>query len=474
MSTTSRGGRRVAETRRSLRADRTATATVVLLVLAALAVGLTRNPAPVAQAGPSTGTQVDHALLGCPDDPTAGLRSRTEIGLAPVEGPAGPLGDGGRLEVGPPTQGSATTLARGTTRTVDSSPAPALEATGDAAAGLFGFRSDRRGRATAVGACAVPRAEWWFAGAGAGLDHLSDLVMTNLDPGPAVVDVRVLGPDGAIETIGTRGITIAPGETTRIALADTAPQNDEVVVHVQASRGRVAAALTDRFAPEPGGPAGREWLAGAESPQRSLRLSGLPAKADRRTLLVGNPSDLEALVDLEVSGSRGSFVPAGFETLSVPPGSVRSVDVTDQFVGKEATSVRLTSQVPVVASVRSEVGADASYSGTVLPLDDPAAVPALDDVRTVVQLSAGTGGATARVTGYSGAGKETGTDEVTVDPASTATWQPATGTSYVVVTPVEGNVFGAATYTGRSGIAAVPLVSLPVRIELPGVVPASR
>jgi hypothetical protein len=474
MSTPTRGGRRIAAAPRRFRGDRSTVVAVVLVLLAAVAVLLTRNPAPADLAGESAGAVVDRTLLGCPEDTTARLRSRTDIGLAPVEGPAGALGEGGTLKVGPVGQGADTPLRRGTTRTVDSAPAPVLDATGAVAAGLFGFRADQLGRATAVGACVAPRADWWFTGPGAGLDHLSDLVMTNIDPGPAVVDIRVYGADGEVETVGTRGMTVAPGETRRVALADVAPQNDEVVVQVEASRGRVAAAITDHFAPRAGGPAGLEWVSAMEKPDRSLRLAGVPAKATARTLLVGNPSDSEALVDLEVSGSRGSFVPSGFETLSVPPGAVRSVDVTDLFAGKEATSVRVKAQVPVVASVRSVVGSDTSYSSTVTPLDDPAVVPVLAGTQTTVQLSAGAGGATARVSGYASSGKPTGEDEVTVDPASTTTWQPKKGTAYVVVTPLTGNVYGAATYAGTAGVATAPLTALPVRLDLPVVVPAPR
>lgn len=473
MNAAPRGGRRAAAPRR-FRGDRSTIAALGLLLVAALAVVLTRSPGPADLVDPAAGAVVDHTLLGCPDDPTDRLQTRTVVGLAPVEGPAGPLGNGGRLHVGAAGAGSETTIRRGTLAVVDSTPAPTLDASGAVAAGLFGFRSDRLGRATAIGSCVPPRADWWFTGAGAGLDHLSELVISNVDPGPAVVDISVLGPDGEIETVGTRGVTIAPGETTRLPLADVAPQNDEIVVHVGASRGRVAAALSDRYAPRPGADPGREWLTGAETPARSLRLAGVPARATGRTLLIANPSDLEALVDLEVSGSRGSFVPTGFETLSVPPGTVRAVDAGDLLTGKEATSVRVRSQVPVLAAMRSVVGADTSYSSSVAPLDDPAAVPVPTGSTSTVQLSAGAGGATARVAGYSARGEQLGEDEVTVDPASTTTWQPRKGTAYVVVTPVTGNVYGAATYAGSGGAAAVPLVPLPVRLERPGVVPAPR
>lgn len=473
MNASRAAGRRVAQPRR-FRGDRTAGLALALLLLATVAVVLTRSPTPADVAGTSTGAVVDRTVLACPDDTTPRLSSSTEVGLAPVEGPSGALGDDGELLVGPADERTPTPLRRGATESVAGSPAPVLDASGEVAAGLFGFQANRLGPASAVGACVAPRAEWWFAGGGAGLDHLSELVMTNVDPGPAVVDIRVHGADGEIETIGTRGVTIAPGETTRLALADAAPQNDEVVVHVQASRGRVAAAVSDRFAPKPAGPSGLEWLVAADQPDRHLRLSGLPGQADSRTLLVGNPTDREALVDLQVSGSRGSFVPTGFQTFSVPPGSVRSLDVTDLFAGKEATSLRVASQVPVVATVRSVQGSDASYAGPVVPLEDSAAVPVVDGSRTTIQLSAGARGGAARVTGYSRTGTATGEDEVTIDPAATTTWQPAKGTAYVVVAPVSGTVFGAATYAGGSGIAATPLVSLPVRLELPGVVPAPR
>jgi hypothetical protein len=464
-----RSGRRVAESRRP-RLDRTALTALVLVLVATVAVVLTRNPGPGDLAGTTAGALVDRTLLACPDTSVPKQRSRTDIGLAPVDGPAGPLGDDGSLTAA----GAESSLRRGSVETVPSSPTAVLDARGERAAGLFGFRADQVGRAAAVGGCVAPRADWWFTGAGAGLDHLSELVMSNVDPGPAVVDIRVLGAEGEIETLDTRGVIVAPGETRSIPLADIAPQNDEVVVSVRASRGRVAAAVSDRFAPRPAAPAGVEWLSGPAEPRRLLRLAGLPAAASRRTLLVGNPSELEALVDLEFSGSRGSYVPTGLETISVPPGSVRAVDVSSLLTGKEATSVRVTSQVPVVATVRSVQGQDASYAATVSPLDDPAAAPVVAGSKATIQLSAGAGGATARVAGYARNGKPTGEEEVTVDPAATSTWQPGRGTAYVVVTPLTGNVYGAATYAAPTGIATTALVSLPVRLELPGVVPAPR
>jgi hypothetical protein len=475
MSTAHGRGRRIAERARS-RPDRSIGLAVVLVLVAVVAVLLSGSPRTARLADPAAGTVVDHTLLVCPGPPEAPrprLRSTAYVGLAPVGGPSGALGDGGPVSVGAPGDGDTVELRRGVMREVPGDRAAPLEATGDVAAGLFAQRQDTRGDTLAVQRCLSPQADWWFTGAGAGLDHSSVLVLANVDPGPAVVDVRVLGADGPIETVGTRGITLAPGETRTLVLTDVAPQNDELAVAVHATRGRVAAAASDSFRPRPAAPSGLEWLPGTDRPGHLVRLAGLPARADRRTLVVGNPGDREALVDLEVIGSRGSFVPSGFETLSVAPGSVRTLDLTDMLVTKEAMALQVTAQVPVVATVRSVRTGDHADAATVSSLTDPAAVVLGPAGRDVVQLSAGAAGATVTVAGYTRSGRVVGTDELEIGGSSTTTWTPDERADYVVVTPKEGNVYGALAVGGR-GSAVVPLVRLPVRVSVPGVVPAPR
>jgi hypothetical protein len=349
-----------------------------------------------------------------------------------------------------------------------------VEATGVAATGAFATRADRAGRALAVTRCVSPRARWWFVGAGAALDHDSVLTLTNADPGPAVVDVRVLAGGGEVETVGTRGMTIAPGESRLIALADVAPQNEEVTVAVEASRGRVAAAVADRIADGPAAPDGTEWLPPAEDPSRLVRLAGVPATARDRALLVANPSDREALVEVEVSGPRGSFTPTGARTISVPPGGVVSVDGADLVTGEDAVAVRVRSQVPVVAAFRSRTRADQAYAGAVLPLAEPAVAPVLTGSRGRLQLSAGAGGAAVVVTGHTAQGRELDEESLEIDPGATVETTLPRRAAYVVVTPRRGNVTGAVSYAGPAGTAVLPLAALPVRVALPSVVPGPR
>jgi hypothetical protein len=440
-------GRRVADRRRKAPGSSTWLSAAVVLA-AVVAVLLTGSPQPADLAGPSPGALVDRTLLACPaapEDAGRNVRTATFAGLAPVRGPGGPLGDAGTVRSGSGEDADALDLRRGVLRELPGRDAVVLDAEGGVAAGVFGQHVDVVARTVAAARCVAPAADWWFTGAGATLDHSSVLVIANVDPGPAVVDMRVLGADGPIETVGTRGITLGPGETRAVPLTDVAPQNDEVAVSVHATRGRVAAAVSDRFARRPSAPTGLEWLPGSDGSGRLVRLAGLPARADQRTLVVGNPGEQEALVELEVLGARGSFVPSGFETLSVAPGSTRTVDLTEMLGVREATALRVRAQVPVVATVRSVRFGDHSYAASVSALSEPAAavLPSRRGgarAQAVVQLSAGAGGGTVTVAGYTGAGRAAGEQQLQIGASSTATWRPDRQADYVVVTPREGNV----------------------------------
>lgn len=450
--------------------DPTALLAVLLLALAAALVILTPTAGPPPRPATTGGELVDRTVLACPDT-SESTRGDAHVGLATGSGPLDGLGESGTVTIGPVGEaGDPQPVQRGELVETDT-PSPVVDASGAVAAGLFAHRTDRtpgRSPATAVTPCLTPRASWWFAGAGATLDHDSELTLANLDPGPAVVDVRVFGPDGEVDTVGTRGITVAPGERTRIPMAEIAPQTEELLVHVQANRGRVAAAVVDRYAPDPGAEPGLEWLPAAERPRREVRIAGVPARGQEHTLLVGNPFDLEALVEVRVAGESGTFTPAGLDDVRVSPGTVESVDL-DQLP-REPVALQLRSRVPVVASVRSTRGADTSYAGSVRPLDAPAAATTVLPGRATVQLTAGEEPAGVRLTGYAADGQPTGEDRVTIDPTATATWRPPRGSDYAVVTPLQGQVHGATTYT-RPGLASAPLISLPVRVTQPRVVP---
>jgi hypothetical protein len=474
MSTAHQGSRRRATQRPGMRPDAPLVAGLVLVVLAGLAVLLT-TPARVEEPGRagvrSAGALVEHTVFACPDEPPArGVDTTVAVGLAATPG-ASPAADG-TVREGPLDEvpGSPLEITRGELVGVDADGGPAVDGVGGAAAGLFGGRTDSGGRTLSAAPCVAPRAQWWFTGAGAGLDHSSSLLLANLDPGPAVVDLRVLGPDGEVDTVATTGITIAPHTVHRVDLADVAPQTDELAVGVHASRGRVAAHVLDGYRDRPTGRPGTEWLAGTELPSRSLRLSGLPTRPRPTTLLVANPSDLEAVVELRVAGESGTFAPTGLEPVTVAPGAVTSVDIGAALPRREGVSLRLRSQVPVTASARIVVPGDHAYAVPVQPLVGPAAAMLPPRADRSVQLTAGAVAARVAVTAYDADGRRVDAADLTIDPTATQTWAPERRAAYVVVAPSagagSGTVHGAVVSEGR-GLAVTPLSTLPLRVQRP-------
>lgn len=471
-------GRRVAPPGPS-RIDRGMISAAVLLVLAGVAITLTTSGRAVEErAGESVGVPVDHALQGCPRLPPP---AQTKTELVTVAAPVADLGSGGRIRHGaagddlasadpqPLKRGELLELAPGP----DTKPRLAIEANGSIAAGLSTFQVDQNPAAgtLAVTGCGSPQSTWWFTGAGATIDHSSELILSNLDPGPAVVDVRVLGPDGEIATLGTRGVTVPPASRTTIRLTDVAPQGEELAVSVVASRGRVVAAMSDAFAPEFGADAGAEWIPPQTSASRLVNLAGLPTKADSHSLVVANPSELEALVEIKVAGKAGSFTPTQDAQIRVGPGEVVSTDIT-KVIGRDASAVTLRSRVPVTASIRSLDGGDSSYAGSVRPLTGPALVPVVGGASSSVLLSAGPEQATATITAYDQDGAKVDTTTLELDPGATSAWTPKRGADYLVVAPERGEVFGALSLTGRVGVSQVPLVPVTVTLERPGVQPS--
>ena len=261
-------------------------------------------------------------------------------------------------------------------------------------------------------------------------------------------------------------------------LSEIAPQTDEIAVSVITSRGRVVASVDDRYAAKASATQGQEWLSGTDLPSRTLRLAGVPGSRDGATLLVANPSDLEAVVDVQLADGSGSFAPTGLDAISVAPGAVETVDLSKVLPRKEPLALRLRSRVPVVASVRSVAGDDHSYATPVAPLVGPAAAPLVGGADATVQLTAGATAAKATVTAYDAKGSEVDSTTLTVDATATATWSPKKGGAYVVVEPAArerggGTLHGAVTYDG-GGIASVPLTALPLRLERPRVVAGLR
>lgn len=472
MSTSATGRRSTSRDRRPR--DGLAVAGVVLVALAAglIVVAGAVGAAPE-ERGRASAEKVERVDVACAAFPGLGAGARWT--LAPdLEGSR----KGGSLEAGPlggelaPVDGAPGAL---TEVEVEREPGAQVSAEGPAAYGRTTHQVDdaRSGAALAVQECGQPRSRWWFTGAAAGLDHSSSLVVANLDPGPAVVDIEVLGADQDDEAQATRGLTVQPGEVRTIDLLEVAPQAEELAVHVEASRGRVVAAIADELATTPAAAAGVEWIPAQPEASRVLRLAPLPKRADRRTLVVANPSDREALVGVELAGPGGTFTPEALPQLRVPPGAVVTADVED-VVGRESAGIVLRSSVRITGTVRSTRGQDVAYAVAAPALSGPSAATVPDRTRPTVQLTAADPGGRAEVTAHAADGEEVDAQTLDLEPGATVTWEPKGDAAYLVVTPGKGRVWGGVSLAGARGLSQVPLKSLPTVLRRPVVVPALR
>lgn len=290
-----------------------------------------------------------------------------------------------------------------------------LEGSGSLAAGLeveqLGRGNAGADRGLAGLRCSSPTTDQWLVGGATGPGDDSVLLLVNGDSTPAVVDVQLFHEHGASDPAPGRGLVVPPGGRLSVPLSRLAPDHQDIVTHVVASRGRVAAAVLYRKT-QGSIPQGTEWAAAASGPQPTVVVPGLPAGPGYRGLIVTNPGEQDTRVSIQLTTSDGQFVPPGLEAVDVPSGTSVPVDLSSQLAGTSA-AVRVTSQggaaAPVVAGglvVDAQPGLtdrDFAYAAAGEPLGGPALLTelALDQpTESALIISALDGDASVTVTAF--------------------------------------------------------------------------
>lgn len=190
------------------------------------------------------------------------------------------------------------------------------------------------------------------AGDAAGLTDAAGLRVTATAAGDAEFAVDRLGARDVIDGEGPTVLRAAPDGRTRtdLAAAGSAQLGDDDL------SGFAASACT--------APRMESWLVGG---------SGLTGASD--LVVLANPGDVAARVELTVYGALGASTPAAARDILVPPGVQRVIPLASIALGEGSPVVRVTaSEAPVAASLQT------SITRTLLPtgLDQvgPAATPA--------------------------------------------------------------------------------------------------
>jgi hypothetical protein len=234
-----------------------------------------------------------------------------------------------------------------------------------------------------------------------------------------------------------------------------APTSKRLAVAVRTRQGRVTAALRDD-AVQGETPQGVDWIPAAVPPARDVVVPGIAPGSGERVLSIVAPGDSTATVEVSILSPQGSFRPAGLERVEVKPGAVTQIRL-DEVTQKSAAAVRLTSDVPVTASVRSVVGAtdgprDVVHTAATRAVAGTAVVPlTLGGARrsaTLLLSTTSQRSASATITLHALDGRPLDKTETTVRPGSTAAVKltaPAREKHYVITVRSDsgGPLYGA-------------------------------
>lgn len=323
---------------------------------------------------------------------------------------------------------------------------PIVEASGSLASGVVADAAlrvdDGLFRGIFGGRCVAPATHFWFAGASTKAGRIALLTLTNVDPLPATVDVTFHSGKGQIDAPPARGLTIPPGRVKTIALDTVVPDENYILVHVEARAGRVGAFLLQRIA-YASTPGGVDYIPSVDGPTVSSVVPGLPNGTGYRRVVLANPGEDDATAKVTLITSDGSFVPDGLDAVTVDAGSTREVDVTVPLA-QQAGAVQVDSDQPLVVSSMADTGprlrriGEFAFSAAVPPLDGPTPVgiTTIGRGQSTIFLSAPAGGGTVLVTTLGVGGAEISKPQkVVVAPGRTVSVDlpPQTTAAYSVV-----------------------------------------
>jgi len=445
---------------------------LVLVTVAGLVVaGTTSRPTAVRHRTETTAMPTERQLV-CPSSDTD---TTSYVGLLPR------TPDGGRVRA----EGRTLVLAAGTVATVGPPGRDSLTVTarGAATRGVFATRVKKAGGMTR---CGSPRSSWWFVGAGASPRHFSTLELVNPRSGPAVVDVTVWGPDGLVEGAGLRGISVRSGRKKSLNLADAAPSDGNLALHVEVSRGLVLADVEDHADDvlDPTAAPVAEWIPDQGGPATHLVLSGLPhppaqgtaatpdpalpaSLRDGASLVLANPSDSAVVARVRLSGKEGAFSPKGLQPTTVPPQSVVSVPLGD-VIDAPGTAVLVDADGPVAAGYVVPSAGDLLHAVNATRWRGPAAAALPKLGKKTVLLTATSGAGKVTVTELGPLGVQLAETLVEVPVRSTVGTKLRSDTASVVVRS-DGHVVGSVLVNRSETFAALPLTPVLAALRVPQV-----
>jgi len=222
--------------------------------------------------------------------------------------------------------------------------------------------------------CTAPATSQWFVGGTSDVSSKGVIYLVNSGLSVSIVDVFTWSENGeqAVKTLSLKA-----NSSAAVRLDSLAPGDSDIVVQVVSRSGRVNSYLVDERVK------GLQKLGGDSvnsiaSPLRKFVITGIPQqlvnkKPPTHYLRIFVPGVADANFSLELLSSDGRFIPTGFNERRLESGKVVELELKPK-VAKGAFAIKLTSDQPIVAAVRSRAISNGS-SDFVWSTPSPALVP---------------------------------------------------------------------------------------------------
>lgn len=337
-----------------------------------------------------------------------------------------------------------------------------------------GTASKSAGGGLVVARCGGVVDEAWFLGLGTADKRSSTLVLSNLSDTPAVADVVLWNSTGAVDAVHAKGIAVEPFTVRRIPISDLAAGEPDLAAQVVRRRGVMAAMVEDSSTATF---AGTEAIGAAQPPSRDQVVAGVDGQKRGKKLLLLNPGNQTARVDVTTYSADGPVADADLQGIEVKAGRYLTVDVPGT-VGAGQHALRVTSDRAIVASARvSPDVKDFMLAESAPLLDGPAVVPVDLGVASPARLilTALDDAASVDVVAYDAKMHEIGRTTVDIAARSTLSTKvsdiKADGDIAYLTVDADGVAVGAVTYTAGSRSSSLVLRSAPTSIDVPVVLP---
>lgn len=222
--------------------------------------------------------------------------------------------------------------------------------------------------------CTAPATSQWFVGGTSDVSSKGVVYLVNSGLSVSIADIFTWSENGeqAVKTISLKA-----NSSAAVKLDSLAPGDSNIVVKVVARSGRVNSFLVDERVK------GLQKLGGdsvnaISAPARKFVITGIPQqvvkkKAPAHYLRLFVPGVADANFTLELLSSNGRFIPTGFNERKLASGKVVELKLRPE-VAKGAFAIKLTSDQPIVAAIRSRATSNGN-SDFVWSTPSPALAP---------------------------------------------------------------------------------------------------